>query len=438
MMYFAERISDNISKREPEGYLICLNVPIARSGTQQYLQDEIGQSGDRTVTVYRPEDEVFSEATMASFEGMPVTNDHPDAEEGVTVDNVQYLAKGHCQNVRRGTGPNKDLLIADLVITDQNTIEDVLNGKREISCGYNYELHEEDGKMVQRQIRGNHIAIVDKGRAGKRVCIKDSAPNNERRKSSMKKTHNRILAKMLAKFAVDADPEELEEAVDAVEEITSEVPSAPAADPAVTEEEPVMDEGEDVIEMILQRLDALEQKMGATDEDPADDPLARLEKDLDEIEAQSAPAPAPEEEVVEEEEVMTPDEDPEEVESSFVDPEAINEQDEGEELLEAEEETSEIADCGSKDCGPSKKASDAARIALNAIKPVISSLPPSQRKKAADQAVKAIRKASGLNAKPTKNGYIALKKRVKAADSRMRDADIGKAIMAKRNPNYKK
>ena len=432
MLYFADRISDNICKREPEGYLICLNVPIARTGTQQYLQDEIGQSGNSTVTVYRPEEEVFSEATMASFEGMPVTNDHPDAEEGVTVDNVQYLAKGHCQNVRRGTGKDKDLLIADLVITDPGTIQDVMDGKREISCGYNYELHEEDGKMIQRQIRGNHIAIVDKGRAGKRVCIKDSAPNNERRKSSMKKSHNRILAKMLAKFAVDAEPDELEEAVDAIEEITSEEP-APQEQPPVVEEGGA-DEGEDVIQMILSRLDALEQKMGATDEDPAEDPLARLEKDLDEIEAQAAPA----EEVTEEEEVIAPDEDPDEVESHFVDPEEINEQDEDEEIIEEEMEEIPTEDGCSKDCGPSRKASDAARIALNAIKPVIASLPPSQRKKAADAAVAQIRKASGLDRKPAKNGYIALKKRVKAADSRMRDADIGKAIMAKRNPNYKK
>ena len=443
MMYFADRISDNIHKREPEGYLICVNVPIARSGTQQYLQDEIGQSGEKTVTVYRPEEEVFSEATMASFEGMPVTNDHPDAEEGVTVDNVQYLAKGHCQNIRRGTGKDKDLLIADLVIVDPQTIQDVMDGKREISCGYNYELHEEDGKFIQRKIRGNHIAIVDKGRAGKRVSIKDSAPktNPERRNRTMKKTHNRILAKMLAKFAVDAEPDELEEAVDAIEEITSE--EVPAVQPPVVEEE-TKDEGEDVIKMILSRLDALEQKMNATDEDPEEmDPLARLEQDLDEIEAQQAPA-AEEEET---EEIITPDEDPDEAESHFVPPEMINEQDEDEDI-EVEEQmgTGPLEDCGpmsdgcgTKDCNFNKKATDAARVALNAIKPVIASVPPSQRKKAADAAVKQIRKASGMNAKPTKNGYVALKSRRKASDSNtMRETDIGKAIMAKRNPHYKK
>ena len=29
MLFYADRISENIRKREPEGYLICVNVPIA-------------------------------------------------------------------------------------------------------------------------------------------------------------------------------------------------------------------------------------------------------------------------------------------------------------------------------------------------------------------------------------------------------------------------
>lgn len=431
MMYFADRISDNIHKRDPEGYLICVNVPIARSGTQQYLQDEIGKNGDGAVTVYRPEEEVFSKATMASFEGMPVTNDHPDAEEGVTVDNVQYLQKGHCQNVRRGTGRDRDLLIADLVITDAATIQEILDGKREISCGYNYELHEEDGKMVQRQIRGNHIAIVDKGRAGHRVCIKDSAPNKERRNRNMaKKSHNRILAKMLAKFALDADPEELEEAVDAVEEITTapEEPVAPAPQPPVPEQQ---DDGEDMIQTILKRLDAIEAKLGATDEEPEEDPLDKMEKELDAMEGAGEEPVA----VEKEEEFVAPDEDPDEVESHFVDPEALNEQDED----EVEEE--EVIELPNEDCGPKGsdcKGRDAARMAINAVRPIIAALPPSQRKKAADAAVAQIRKASGLSGKPSKNQYAALRRKKKAADSKGNPADIGKAIMAARNPHYKK
>lgn len=424
MLFYADKISDNIRRREPEGFLICVNVPIARTGTQQYMQDELGRDGDKMVTVYRPEEEVFSPATMGSFEGMPVTNDHPDCDEGVNADNAQYLIKGHCQNVRRGKGKDSDLLIADLVITDPGTIEDVLNGKREISCGYNYELSEEDGKLVQRQIRGNHIAIVDRGRAGHRVCIKDSAPDNERRKTKMQRNLNGVLAKMLASFVRDAAPDEIEEAVEAIDEITS--PEKMETPPEVPEK--VEDEGPDKLDMILEKLDALIAANGTDckDEEPEEevDPLAKLEGDLDALEKGNE----------EDEEPMEPEEDPDEPEAHFVDPEEINteedeEPEEVEEVVEEEEEKPII----------DRKACDAARVALNAIKPIIAKLPPSERKKAADAAVAEIRKSSGMDAQPKKNNYVALKKSKKSSfDSALREQEIGKRIMESRNPNYKK
>ncbi len=42
MHYYGTRLSENISRREPEGYLLCLNVPVARTGTQDYLPEELG------------------------------------------------------------------------------------------------------------------------------------------------------------------------------------------------------------------------------------------------------------------------------------------------------------------------------------------------------------------------------------------------------------
>ena len=42
MIYFGTRLSENISRREPEGYLICLNVLVARTGTQEYQPSELG------------------------------------------------------------------------------------------------------------------------------------------------------------------------------------------------------------------------------------------------------------------------------------------------------------------------------------------------------------------------------------------------------------
>ena len=138
MHYYGTRLSENISRREPEGYLLCLNVPVARTGTQEYLPEELGLlPGSSFISVYRPEEEVFSPETIASFEGMPVTNDHPP--EGVDVSNIRALQKGHAHNVRRGTGEESDLLLADLIITDPGLIALILEeGKREISCGYTY------------------------------------------------------------------------------------------------------------------------------------------------------------------------------------------------------------------------------------------------------------------------------------------------------------
>ena len=173
MHYYGTRLSENISKREPEGYLLCLNVPVARTGIQEYTNSELriqnselSPAGENElIPVYRPEEEVFAPETMASFEGMPVTNDHPP--DGVDVSNIRALQKGHAHNVRRGSGEESDLLLADLIITDPALITAILEeGKREISCGYTYELCMENGQYIQRKIRGNHVAVVDAGRAG--------------------------------------------------------------------------------------------------------------------------------------------------------------------------------------------------------------------------------------------------------------------------------
>lgn len=75
MTYFGACLSSNLSRREPEGYLIYLNVPVARTGTQEYLPEELGlPPGGPPIPVFRPEEEVFAPACMVSFESMPVTD----------------------------------------------------------------------------------------------------------------------------------------------------------------------------------------------------------------------------------------------------------------------------------------------------------------------------------------------------------------------------
>jgi len=159
----------------PEGFLLCEAVPIARVGVQMYSTEEIPLEGDSDglIKIDRTQDEVFKDETLASFEGKPVTIDHPDTF--VNPENWKELAKGVTQNVRRGVGIEDDLLLADLLITDQEAIEAVRkDGLREVSCGYEADYEQTGpGKGRQLNIIGNHVALVERGRAGPRCSIKD-------------------------------------------------------------------------------------------------------------------------------------------------------------------------------------------------------------------------------------------------------------------------
>lgn len=409
----------------PEGFLICLDVPIARTGTQEYLGYELGLE-DRTndlFTVNRTEDEVFSPATIASFEGKCVTADHPP--DSVTTENVTAYNCGHAQHIRRGTEDQSDLLIADLFITDPRLIEAIQNGLREVSCGYDCEYAEENGQIYQRRIRGNHIAVVPSGRAGHRVAIQDSALEpeksqgmcraadastagiqnqqdertakplrvlplrdgkaagiqKERGKTIMekdKKKKRSLFATMFSRAVRDMEPEEV---ADAVEELVAsqEDSEAPAAAPTPTPAAAPASDSEEIGPQILAAIKALGEQITAalapkaTEPAPADaDPIQQLE---DELQAHAGETPADQEASV----TIPADEDP-----------------------ISQDEEPEPAPAASLPENPIPGADRAAAVlsAINAIKPVIASLPENQRKAASDKAAAELRRMLGRDAKP--------------------------------------
>jgi len=173
--YVTERIGPKRSFT-PEGFLLCQDVPIARVGVMDYLEDELpGIVGDRgVVRVQRNEDEVFKPEAIASFAGKPVVNDHPD--DDVTPATWRELAIGTILNPRRGEGNFSDVLMADLLITDQEGIDAIEAGKVEVSCGYDAEYEQlSPGLARQHKIIGNHTALVEAGRCGPRCSIGDQA-----------------------------------------------------------------------------------------------------------------------------------------------------------------------------------------------------------------------------------------------------------------------
>lgn len=168
--------------RTPEGFLLCQDVPIARVGMMIYGPGEtpIEVNSEGFARVWRDADTLFSAATLASFNAKPVVNDHP--EEDVSPENWRELTEGIVINPRRGEGATADCIVADLLITSPSAIADIEAGKREVSAGYTagYEMIQK-GEGRQRNIIGNHVALVEKGRCGPRCAIgdRDSFPQQE-------------------------------------------------------------------------------------------------------------------------------------------------------------------------------------------------------------------------------------------------------------------
>lgn len=165
-----------------DGSLLCKDVPIARTGKQLYSEHDLPDlipDSDGEIVVERTPEEVFDEATMASFEGMSVTILHPENEQGdvifINPENWRGRAVGHLQNNRRGEGGQSDLMVTDLIIKDREAIDYINNGLCEVSCGYEAKYQQlAPGKARQYLIRGNHVALVPKGRAGNRCKIGDT------------------------------------------------------------------------------------------------------------------------------------------------------------------------------------------------------------------------------------------------------------------------
>lgn len=263
--YYGSKLSPHMTET-PEGFLICHDVKIARTGTQNYLAREIGldEMPERVLQVTRSAEDVFDPAAIASFEGKDVTNTHPS--EMIVQENQSAYSKGHAENVRR-VG---DYLVADLYLKDPTLISEVKNGAmRDVSCGY-YCQYEADGAGYrQTHIRGNHIAIVPRGRAGRDVAIKDSAaefPAEKGKVKHMSKSKN--LLSLFGLAAKNAAPEELDSMVETAAAALDAAPavSAQDADPADTQNTAVLDALNNLSGKLDQLIDANTKK--AEDKEP--------------------------------------------------------------------------------------------------------------------------------------------------------------------------
>jgi hypothetical protein len=197
------------TSRTPSGGL-RIPATIARTGCQTYLLPD----GSERIE-YRPLEEVSSPEAIGSFRGAPVTDGHP--RETVSPSSWRTLSRGHVGDDVR---VENNFMEASVYVLDDRTIQRVLDRALvEVSCGYEVEIDLTPGTTpdglrydaVQRQIRGNHIALLPAGtgRAGRDVRLRLDAAGNSTQETTMKVKVNGV--------EYDAIGESLQGAVDQVQ-----------------------------------------------------------------------------------------------------------------------------------------------------------------------------------------------------------------------------
>jgi hypothetical protein len=219
---------------------------LGRTGFQTYQLSEVpadmladvgidAGNGRGSVEFYRAPEDVFDPRFLASLEGKPITDQHPDGF--VDPQNFKKHSCGHVQDVRAGKDPLEESgeypILGDLHIQAEPLLSKVRNKEsRQLSIGYDYGLRRDENKLCQCDMVGNHIAVVPRGRAGPEARIADAEPEpvtdaaavatattatTEERKpvSNILKHILGLGLKQLA--ATETDPEKLADAMDAVQ-----------------------------------------------------------------------------------------------------------------------------------------------------------------------------------------------------------------------------
>lgn len=258
-----------------EGYLV--DHPIVTSvGIFVYHNPD----GSERRELRLPE-EVFAEKSLASYKGKPIIVTH-DAGY-VDTDNVKEESIGTILSEGYRDG---DDVRAEIIIHDTDSLKKYK--MRELSCGYNLRLDETPGvwegqpyDAIQRDIEINHLALVDKARAGEQARLNIDGQGHDCMKGEKLNMENTTKRTDGA-----PTPEELAAAVEAFKKRRAERSGA-AADGGITAEPPAQTagtaEGEqpDAVQQVKDRRDRRD-----SEDDPADMPgamgvIAQQDEDID-------------------------------------------------------------------------------------------------------------------------------------------------------------
>ena len=228
---------------DTNGWFEIQDNPLSTVGVYPYMGRSISAEciQDHLYGVYRPESELSSQECIDSFKLIPWIDDHVmlgSEDAGLTPSEQKGVQGVIGQDVYfDGT-----TLKGNIKVFSEAMANLIANGKKELSCGYRcrYEYapgtyNGEPYQYVQREIRGNHLALVENGRMGPDVAVLDhltftidskefqqmTKDNEEAEKSSMtlEEVH-KFLEEVMPKLAKiqELTGKQSEEEVDSEEE----------------------------------------------------------------------------------------------------------------------------------------------------------------------------------------------------------------------------
>lgn len=173
-------------RRDINRWFTVENNPLSKAGVFPYLGRSIGApEPGRVYMVLRPPEELGDPETVASFRLLPFVDEHvmlgPEAEGFMPAED-----KGVHGVIGEQTywDPEDETLYGNLKVWSEKLAWDLdpknPDRKREISCGYRCVYDFTPGvykgvryDAVQRVLRGNHLALVQRGRMGPEVAVLD-------------------------------------------------------------------------------------------------------------------------------------------------------------------------------------------------------------------------------------------------------------------------
>lgn len=174
-------------KREYDtnGWFEVKDNPLSLVGVFPYLGRSIDPEADpdKLFNVYRPAEELAAAECVDSFKLLPWVDDHTmlgSEDDGLTPAERKGVQGVIGQDVYFDAAEGDGVLKGNIKVFSEAMASSIANGKKELSCGYRCRYEYAPGSFkgqaydyVQRDIRGNHLALVDNGRMGPDVAVLD-------------------------------------------------------------------------------------------------------------------------------------------------------------------------------------------------------------------------------------------------------------------------